>query len=626
MKFDAPAGTNLFDDAKLVGKSTPRIDGPRKTSGQAPYAAERHDVAANQAYGWIVGAGIAKGTIRSMDASAARKAPGVLAVLTAPDTKPVGTSDWNPAPLFGGSDVTHYHQAVALVVAETFEQARAAAGLIRTDYERRWGVRSGTCERKVGNRHRTSGKPTTHKAGDFDSAFADAPVTVDRDTTPPPDEAHAMMEPFATIASWDGRQADAVDIQPDDRVGQEGDCRRSCGMEADDIRVDSPFIGGGFGAKLFVRADAVLAALGAKAVKRPVKIAMQRPLMANNSTHRPATIQRVRLGATKDGRLTAVGHEGWSGNVEGGDPENGVLQTRRLYAGANRIATSYLTRLDLPEGNAMRAPGEAPGHMALEVAMDELAEKLGMDPVALRILNDTQIMPDEPDVQFSDRHLVRCLEEGAERFGWNKRGKPGARRDGNWLVGMGSRRRISRCTDPKIRRTSQTGPGRAAGCGNRHDRHRHRKLHDPGADGGGNDGAGARSRQRPAGRSAIFPPRRVRADNGARPAPPPASMPPAWPYAKRSARNWAWMEPMPNLRMGKSAPTAHPSPSRTQARCRRKPVSSSAISNRITTWVASPGISARSASMSIPAKSVSAACWRCAMPGASSTRYRRAAR
>ncbi|MGB3739802.1 MAG: aldehyde oxidoreductase molybdenum-binding subunit PaoC [Pontixanthobacter sp.] len=436
MKFDAPAQTNLFDDATIIGKSTPRIDGPRKTSGTVPYAAERHDVAANQAYGWIVGAGIAKGTIGSMDASAARKAPGVLAILTAPDTEPVGTSDWNAAPLFGGSDVTHYHQAVALVVAETFEQARAAAGMIRTVYKPADGVydlERAKHEAEIGKGY--DGKPSDNRIGDFDGAFAGAPVQIDaRFHTA--NESHSMMEPFATIASWTG---DNLTVWTSNQMIQWAKTALSqiLDMDADNIRVDSPYIGGGFGAKLFVRADAVLAALGAKAVKRPVKIAMQRPLIPNNSPHRPATLQRVRLGARKDGNLVAVGHESWSGNVPGGDPENGVMQTRRLYAGPNRIATSYLTTLDLPEGNAMRAPGEAPGHMAIEVAMDELAEKLDMDPVELRIMNDTQVMPDEPSVKFSDRNLVRCLKEGADRFGWDKRGKPGTRREGAWLIGMG---------------------------------------------------------------------------------------------------------------------------------------------------------------------------------------------
>ena len=163
------------------------------------------------------------------------------------------------------------------------------------------------------------------------------------------------------------------------------------------MRVVSPYIGGGFGGKLFLRADALLAALGARAAKRPVKVALSRPLMANNSTHRPATIQRVRLGATPDGKITAFAHETWSGNLPGGSAEMGILASRALYAGANRMTATRLATLDLPEGNAMRAPGDAPGSMAFEMAIDEMAQKLKLDPVEFRVLNDTQQDPEKPD-------------------------------------------------------------------------------------------------------------------------------------------------------------------------------------------------------------------------------------
>jgi xanthine dehydrogenase YagR molybdenum-binding subunit len=160
--------------------------------------------------------------------------------------------------------------------------------------------------------------------------------------------------------------------------------------------------------------------------------------MFNNTTHRPATIQRIRIGATKDGKISAIGHEGWSGNLPGGQPETAVNQTRLLYAGADRMTTTRMAILDLPEGNAMRAPGEAPGMMALEIAVDELAERLDMDPIELRILNDTQVDPEKPERPFSKRALTECLRLGAERFGWNARKpQPSQVRDGGWLIGMG---------------------------------------------------------------------------------------------------------------------------------------------------------------------------------------------
>jgi xanthine dehydrogenase YagR molybdenum-binding subunit len=167
-------------------------------------------------------------------------------------------------------------------------------------------------------------------------------------------------------------------------------------------------------------------------------VTLPRPLIFNNTTHRPATIQRIRIGATKDGTITAIGHESWSGDLPGGKPETAVAQTRLLYAGANRMTAMRLAVLDLPEGNAMRAPGEASGLMALEIAMDEMADKLGMDPVEFRIRNDTQVDPENPERPFSQRQLVQCLRTGANRFDWNKRIiKPASTRDGRWLVGTG---------------------------------------------------------------------------------------------------------------------------------------------------------------------------------------------
>ena len=265
-----------------------------------------------------------------------------------------------------------------------------------------------------------------------------------------------MMEPHASIAAWNG---DMLTLWTSNQMinWTTGDLAKTLGIPKEKVRLISPFIGGGFGAKLFLRADALLAALGAREARRPVKIALQRALIANNTTHRPATIQRIRIGATRDGKITAIGHESWSGDLPGGGPEVAVMQTRALYAGANRLTAMRLAVLDLPEGNAMRAPGEAPGLMALEIAMDEMAEKLGLDPVEFRIINDTQMVPDnlgapllrpthrqtpkEPENQaipFSQRRLVECLRTGAERFGWNRRSpRPGQVREGRWLVGMG---------------------------------------------------------------------------------------------------------------------------------------------------------------------------------------------
>ena len=435
MKFDTPAGKNPIDQLKVVGKPVDRIDGPLKTTGTATYAYEWHEEIANPAYGYVVGAGIAKGRVASMELDAARKSPGVLAIVTAANAGKLGKGRFNTARLLGGPDIEHYHQALALVVADTFEQARAAAGLVRIDYTRgsgRFDLANGKDSAIVPQEP----NPPDTSVGDFAGAFAGAPVQLDATYTTP-DQSHSMMEPHASIAAWkDGKLTLWTSNQMID--WSRGDLARTLGIPKEDVRLVSPYIGGGFGGKLFLRCDALLAALGARAAKRPVKVALQRPLMANNTTHRPATLQRIRIGAGKDGKITAIGHESWSGDLPGGGPEVAVQQTRLLYAGANRMTKTRLAVLDLPEGNAMRAPGEAPGLMALEIAIDEMAEKLGQDPVEFRILNDTQVDPEHPERPFSQRQLNECLRTGARRFGWNRRNAtPGKLRDGRWLVGIG---------------------------------------------------------------------------------------------------------------------------------------------------------------------------------------------
>lgn len=437
MKFDTPAQRNAIDNLQYIGKAFDRVDGPLKTSGKAPYAYERHDVASDAAYGVIVGSAIAKGRVVSMDASRAKAAPGVLAVIDARNAGPLKRSDRNTAKLLGGPEIDHYHQAVALVVAETFEQAMAASHLLDIRYARSEGRfdLAGSTSTATKPKGIFGGEADTAR-GDFDAAFASAPVTIDsRYTTP--DEAHAMMEPHASLAVWSG---DHLTLYTSHQMidWAATDLASTLGIDKKQVRVVSPFIGGGFGGKLFLRADAVLAAVAARAVQRPVKVALTRPLMFNNTTHRPATVQRVRLGATRDGKLTAIGHESWSGDLPGGKADGAVHQSRLLYAAAHRMTATRLATLDLPESNAMRAPGEATGHMALEAAMDELAHKLKLDPVELRILNDTQVDPEKPERPFSQRPLVRCLRAGALRFAWNKRNPtPGKVRDGRWLIGLG---------------------------------------------------------------------------------------------------------------------------------------------------------------------------------------------
>ncbi|HYC53424.1 MAG TPA: aldehyde oxidoreductase molybdenum-binding subunit PaoC [Candidatus Binatia bacterium] len=458
MKFDTPATTNPIDQLKVVGQPIDRIDGPLKTTGTARYAYDRHDVVGNQAYGFVVGAAIAKGRIRSMELAAAKAAPGVIAIVTAQNAGKLAKGSRNTAVLLGGPEIQHYHQAVALVVAETFEQARAAAYLVQIEYAQEKGAfdLDAVKDTATVGRSVAGGDVAESRVGDFDAAFAAAAVQLDATYTTAY-ESHSMMEPHASIAAWDG---DRLTLWTSNQMiaWTVEDMAHTLGIDAQKIRVLSPYVGGGFGGKLFLRADIVLAALGARVAQRPVKVSLQRALMPNNTTHRAATIQRIRIGTDKDGRIGAIAHESWSGDLPGGRPEAASMPTRSIYAGANRMTANRLAVLDLPEASAMRAPGEAPGLAALEIAMDEMAEKLGMDPIEFRILNDTQVVPDypqkprsqdpqamvepkkalDPNPPFSQRQFAQCFRVGAARFGWSARStKPGSIRDGRWLVGIG---------------------------------------------------------------------------------------------------------------------------------------------------------------------------------------------
>src|SRR3954463_7710815 len=408
MKFDTPATTNPIDQLKVVGKPVDRIDGPLKTTGTAPYAYDQRDAVANPAYGYIVGAAIAKGRIVAMDLSAAKAAPGVIAIVTAQNAGKLGKGKFNTAPLLGGPQIQHYHQAIAVVVAETFEQARAAAHLVRVEYTRSKGSFELAAVKDNAKPADGASGAAESAVGDFAGAFAAAPVQLDA-TYRTAHESHMMMEPHATLAAWEG---DRLTVWNSNQMvaWSTDDLAATLRMPKDKIRLMSPYVGGGFGAKLWIRADVVLAALGARAARRPVKLALQRALVPNNTVHRSATIQRIRIGAGKDGKIAAIAHESWSGDQPGGKPEAAAMQTRALYAGPHRMTANRLAVLDLPEANAMRAPGEAPGMAALEIAMDEMAEKLGMDPIEFRIANDTQFVPDNPEKPGSSARRPKSLK------------------------------------------------------------------------------------------------------------------------------------------------------------------------------------------------------------------------
>jgi xanthine dehydrogenase YagR molybdenum-binding subunit len=436
MEMNSAIGTNALDTPGLVGKPLDRVDGRLKVTGGARYAYEMQQE--NVLYGFVVEASIAKGTIRSIDARAAEQAPGVMLVLTHRNAPPQGNGNHRQAhPVLTGPQVTHYGQPVAFVVAESFEQARAAAYLVDVKYDRssgKYALRANLNEARI---PKPSDAPAADSAvGDFAGAFAGAPVQLDVTYTTPL-QSHAMMEPHATIAAWDG---DKLILHTANQMLNQGQqaIATTLKIPAENIRLISPFIGGGFGGKLWVNADAILAAIASRQLKRPVKIALTRQQIFHVTTHRSNTIQRLRLATDREGRILAIGHDVFSGNLPSEQTyEGAALQTRTLYAGPNRLTRHRLAPLDIPIASSMRAPGESVGLMALECAMDELAEKLGLDPVELRVRNEPSEDP-EKHIPYSSRHLIACMQEGALRFGWDKRNpKPGQIRDGRWLVGMG---------------------------------------------------------------------------------------------------------------------------------------------------------------------------------------------
>src|ERR1700726_1620794 len=436
MEMNSPTGPNALDARGLVGKPLDRVDGRLKVTGGARYAYEMQQE--NVLYGFVVEASIGKGTIRSIDTRAAEKAPGVALVLTHRNAPAQGTGNHREAhPVLTGPQVTGYGQPVAFVVAETFEQARAAAYLVDVKYNRssgKYALRKNLNEARV---PKPSDAPAADSAvGDFAGAFASAPVQLDVTYTTPL-QSHAMMEPHATLAMWDG---DKLILHTANQMLSQGQqaVATTLKIPVENVRLISPFIGGGFGGKLWVNADAILAAIASRQLKRPVKIALTRQQVFHVTTHRSDTIQRIRLGTDREGHILAIGHDVFSGNLPSEQTyEAAAIQTRSLYAGANRETRHRLAPLDVPVASSMRAPGEAVGLLALEIAMDELAEKLNIDPIELRVRNEPSEDP-ERRVPYSSRHLIPCLQEGAKRFGWSARNpRPGQLRDGRWMVGMG---------------------------------------------------------------------------------------------------------------------------------------------------------------------------------------------
>ena len=439
LTMDKPHPDSLLDTAVqgVIGKPLDRVDGPLKVSGTAPYAAEY--ALDDMAYGFLVRATIGAGKLVSIDSDVAKAIPGVIDVITDYATfirnpQQGGETD---APTQGVEDIAFHGEIVAIVVAESYEVARDAAQRITIEYDESEGRYDFDALKGDTDKPPEGAIPPYGKQGDVDQAMRDAAVTIDATFTTPSQNS-AAMEPHAAIASWDDDGHLTIHGAFQMPASQKQQMAKTLGIKADKIRLVARYVGGGFGSKLGISPESVAAAVAAKRIGRPVKAVMARQQVFDATVRRSNTEQRLRLAADEHGVLTAVAHETLSSNL----PDEGFFEpagigTHFMYGGANRLITHDLVRLDMTLAGSMRAPGEAVGMLALEGAMDELAEKIGIDPIELRRRNDPARDP-EKDIPYSSRQLTRCLDEGAAAFGWAERKeKPATDLRGEWYHGMG---------------------------------------------------------------------------------------------------------------------------------------------------------------------------------------------
>jgi len=428
----------MLADVGLIGKPAVRTDGPAKVTGAARYADD--EPVQNAAFAWLVTSSIARGRIRAMDLIAARAVPGVLDILTHENVgqevkPPMGPDQGATTTTLESDRIWHDGQIIAVVVADSFEAAREAAYKVRVDYETETssagfdspGV---DIERKISQQ----GKDPTK--GDASAAFAEAPLKIDaRYSTPT--QHHNPIELFTTTCVWEGPNLTIYE-PTQGMYGLRGAVAKQLGIEQDRVRTVSRYVGGGFGSKGAPGARTAWIALAAKRLGRPVKLVPTRAQGFTIATYRAETRHHLRLGASPDGKLTALIHEGWEVTSRPSKYSvSGVDSTARMYACPNIATAVNVVHADRSTPGYMRAPPDTPYMFALECAIDELAYALSMDPVELRRVNDTQTDPVDGK-PFSSRSLMQCFDQAAERFGWIRRNpQPGSMRDGDWLIGWG---------------------------------------------------------------------------------------------------------------------------------------------------------------------------------------------
>jgi xanthine dehydrogenase YagR molybdenum-binding subunit len=428
-----------------LGTPAVRREGRSKVTGAARYAAEHTPPGC--AYAWPVPATVARGAVTTVHADEALALPGVHAVLSHRNAPRLNTPDDGTLALLQDARVPHRGWYVALVVADSPENACAAAAALRVEYDsEEHDVRLTTDHPGLYTPDEANGGyPAVRERGGFDAAFAAAAVQVDATYTLTALHNHPM-EPHAATARWDEGHLTVYDSSQGSGLVRDV-LADLFGLEKRQVSVVSEHVGGGFGSKGTPRPHAVLAAMAARHTGRPVKLALPRRQLPAVIGHRAPTVQRVRLGADADGVITALAHEVITQTSTVREfVEQAAVPGRTMYVSPNSRTSHRLMALDVPSPSWMRAPGEAPGMYALESAMDELAVAVGVDPVELRLRNEPETEPDSGN-PFSSRHLTDCLRDGARRFGWQRRDpRPGVRREGSLLLGTG----VAACTYPVL--------------------------------------------------------------------------------------------------------------------------------------------------------------------------------
>lgn len=442
--------------SKIIGTSVNRKDGIAKVTGTATYGAE-HKIP-NLVHGYLVTATIANGSITNIDTKQAEKSPGVIAVFThnnAPKVfKQVSGIIYEERLPLSDNRVYYGGQIIGLVVADTLERARDAASLVKVQYQ--------TQQPQINAKKATYKKAPrlfaedfefqqgAFETGDFSVANRGATATVEATYTTET-EIHAPMEPHALVADWQSQ--DSVTIyEPTQWVkGSQTNYAELMGIPAERVRIVSPYIGGAFGCKASPWPHGILCVAAAREIQRPLKLVVSRRQMTANTGHRSQTEQTMRLAAL-EGKLTAIEHVAKTCTSPVKDfPEPCTIITPVMYAAPNMRLRQDLAVLNIGTPTFMRSPGENPGMFALESAMDELAWKLNIDPVELRLRNETQ-QHQRKKLPFSAKHFAECLQLGAEKFGWNKRQiKPRSQRMGDVLVGWG----MASATFPGYRRKGE---------------------------------------------------------------------------------------------------------------------------------------------------------------------------